>query len=352
MPSRPGLALANILAGSWRDSVEPAEITAPCLEALAPRLAGSGTAGLAWERLRGTSLAGHPAALMLRDLQRHHALQRIREEQRLPRLFKSLRQARFEPLLIKGWSLMPLYARFGHRPVGDVDLCVPPDQFAAARNWLERHGDLACDVDLHSGIPDLADRGWECLWERSKIVALGGIGIRVLSPKDRLRLLCLHLARHGGWRPLWLCDVAAAAEAMPATFDWSRYLAEENVGTSWVKVVLALAGKLLQACVPQTSVPDWVVASVLDAWEAPCPGDSHSRAARPLHSYFAQPAGLWQALGQRWPNPLEAVFKMLAPPHARLRVLHQMRYWLRRGLRWRRKTQPHAAAGFDLHVAE
>jgi hypothetical protein len=50
-------------------------------------------------------------------------------------------------------------------------------------------------------------------------VELNGAKIRILGAEDHLRLLCLHLLKHGAWRPLWLCDVAAALESRPSSFD-------------------------------------------------------------------------------------------------------------------------------------
>jgi hypothetical protein len=60
---------------------------------------------------------------------------------------------------------------------------------------------LPCAVDLHVAVPDLPDRPWDEVFRRSRLAALGEVAVRVLGPEDQLRLLCLHLARHGIARP-------------------------------------------------------------------------------------------------------------------------------------------------------
>ena len=45
-----------------------------------------------------------------------------------------------------------------------------------------------------------------------------GLDVRVLSPEDDLRFLCLHLLRHGAVQPLWLCDICVLLEARANDF--------------------------------------------------------------------------------------------------------------------------------------
>ncbi len=51
---------------------------------------------------------------------------------------------------------------------------------------------------------------------RSQLVNLDGVDVRVPGLEDHLGILCLHLLHHGAFRPLWLCDIAAALETRPA----------------------------------------------------------------------------------------------------------------------------------------
>jgi hypothetical protein len=89
----------------------------------------------------------------------------------------------------------------------------------------------------------------------------------VLGPEHQLRLLCLHLARHGIARPLWLCDVAACLELAVEDFDWDCCLSGEKYLTSWTRCVLGLAARLLEARDKRGwNVPGWVERSVLWCW--------------------------------------------------------------------------------------
>src|SRR5208283_3582020 len=128
-------------------------------------------------------------------------------------------------------------------------------------------------VDLHRGTPDLPDRTWEQVHRHSRLMSLGREDVRILGAEDHLRLVCLHLVRHGAWRPLWLCDVAAALEARPMDFDWDYCLSGKRRLTRWVIAVLGLACRLLDARLDNPSlearvheVPSWLVDTVLCRW--------------------------------------------------------------------------------------
>ena len=82
------------------------------------------------------------------------------------------------------------------RPSGDVDLCVPEGDVAAAAAKLS--GPLPCTVDLHAGVPDLPDRRWcEVLGRSRRIIAT------VLSQKGvPLQTLTVgHYTAPGPFRP-------------------------------------------------------------------------------------------------------------------------------------------------------
>src|SRR5262249_7200865 len=147
------------------------------------------------------------------------ALAAAERERDIVEVIDCLHSGGVEPILIKGWTAARHYAEPGLRPYGDIDVSVYPEQLDTAKNLLNSAAFPTWLVDLHGGVPDLVDRGWSMLFQRSQLLQLGETEVRVLSPEDHLRLLCLHLARHGAYRPLWLCDVAAALEARPADFD-------------------------------------------------------------------------------------------------------------------------------------
>jgi hypothetical protein len=277
-------------------------------------------------------------------------------EHRLALAFKGLRTEGHDPLLIKGWSLMPLYPRVGQRPVGDMDLCVPPGQFDAVRRWFAEHPDLATIVDLHSGVPDLHDRSSPLLWQRSRQLPLGEGSVRVLSREDELRLLCVHFARHGGCRPLWLCDVAVAAEAAGAGFDWKQCLSGDPVATAWARFVLSLSATLLWASVPQEiwsgsderEAAHWMGERILRSWVS-----APRHPERPMQTYLRRPRGALQALAQRYPpNAVEAAFKTSGSPATKLPpAWFQLRYaWMRATRAWWRKMGSETRSAVRIHL--
>jgi hypothetical protein len=265
-----GRAVAAILAGAWRHAPGSEPIAPATLQEVLPLVVAGGAAGLAWHRVRQTPLRNTTAG---RELQQHYRLQTLQAIDRDRAIYKVLARLRFggvEPILIKGWSAARLYPEPGLRLSSDLDWCVPlnrlPAAAAALAGWQ-----LPCAVDLHADVPDLPDRNWDQVFTRSRIVQLGERTVRVLGPEDELRLLCLHLARHGIARPLWLCDIGACLESLPADFDWDYCLAGKHHLSSWTKCVLGLATRLL-ACrrinhAPlQDNVVLWVERAVLWCW--------------------------------------------------------------------------------------
>src|SRR5207244_784232 len=116
--------------------------------------------------------------------------------------------------------------------------------------------------------------------------------VRVLSPEDELRMLCLHMLRHSCWRPIWLCDVAAAIEGRSHDFDWDLCLAGTRRDANWVSCSIGLARQLLacradDAPVRVFNMPRWLEPAVLKQWGSPAKGDFTE--GGPLLSYLRYP---------------------------------------------------------------
>jgi hypothetical protein len=165
-------------------------------------------------------------------------------------------------------------------------------------------------VDLHCGAADLDDRPFDALQARALFQPMGDVTVRVLGPEDHLRLLCLHMLRHGAWRPLWLVDVAVALESRPADFDWEYFLSGDPRRTEWAASAIGVAHHLLGARVQGTPMeasagrlPRWLIPTVLDQWGR---GKPLPQQGRRIHSYLRNRAGLLEALRTRWPNAIQA----------------------------------------------
>lgn len=325
--SGPSLLLAEALAGAWRVDSGGLDLSAEQLGRLAPLLIYGGEAALVWRRVRGGKSRTCSAGRWLRDEHRHNTTAAFLAEQQIQLLVSHMRAGGIEPILIKGWAAARHYAEPGLRPYSDLDLCVRPEQHSAAAARLQLFPPAALPVDLHRGIPDLPDRSWDELYRRSRPARLGNVDVRVLGPEDHLRLTGLHWVRHGGWRMLWLCDIAAALEAGSDDFDWDYCLNGPRQRSEWLRGVIGLARRLLGARTPpgfSSELPAWLPRTVLWLW-----GAGHLRHS--CRYYLYHPVEAVAGLRCDWLNPIKAAFRLgLGPGHRWPLPLVQLGEWLRR----------------------
>jgi hypothetical protein len=265
---------------------------------------------------------------MMQQAYRLQVLHAALATRHLEQVLQILQATGVQPFLAKGWVAARYYAEPGVRPPGDIDLYVRPEQLDAAQAALGSSGELDGAVDWHAGCPDLPDRTTDQLYRRSRVMRVGEAEVRVLGPEDHLRLLCLHFFRHGAWRPLWLSDIAAAVEVRPADFDWGYFLSGNRKYSDWVVCAIGLAHQLLGARVADTPVacrarrlPAWLVPAVRIQWGAVYLRYTDSKR---LLAYLRRPRGLWRALRQRWPNPVEATVSLSGPFNAWPRLPFQI----------------------------
>ena len=349
------LAIASVLRRSWaRLDASPCELPTVELDRWVERLIAGGVAGLAWSRLRETRSAELPELAPLRVAYQHHALTAARQERDLPHLLAHFNAAAIEPILFKGWTLARLYPHRALRPFGDFDLLVRAGEVDRARDVLRSLGsDLQAraDVDTAATLARyLPDRSEAELFGRARPESVVGARFRTLAPEDHLRLVTIHQLHHGGWRPLWLCDVAVLVESLSGEFSWESCLAGDAHLSEGVLVSIALAEELLgarpPAGAPRVSVPAWLRRAVFHGW---------------VHGYESMPPSLYElrkvgwsgalrAIRARWPDPVSATVHLRAPFHRVPRVLVQAAECLRRAadfarrdLRWR--------AGVDAQLA-
>ena len=219
-----GRRLAAVLAGSWRPVPPHADFAVEDWDATVARLLETGAGGLGWWRVRESELRHLPASAKLHDAYRMHSLEAGMHEPSIAEAFDRCRRAGVEPLLAKGWAVARMYPEPGLRPFGDIDLFVRPEQHLTAQTALAGLTPRRLLLDLQRGFPDLADHPLQEVFAHSRISECNGIQVRTVGPEDQLRHLCVHLLRHGAWRPLWLCDVAAAVESADVNFDWDYCL--------------------------------------------------------------------------------------------------------------------------------
>ncbi|HYP27195.1 MAG TPA: nucleotidyltransferase family protein [Blastocatellia bacterium] len=309
-----GALVAKILEGSWRGSPPALALSRAALSEAAPLLLRTGAAGLGWWRVRLCELKDSEEAAQFREAYLLHTIQAVLHEREIDQALSLFRSFGVEPLLVKGWAVARLYPEPGLRPYGDVDLCVPPEQYPAALSALESSDGECNFVDLHKGSANLDYADFDDVYARSRLVAMGDVSVRVPSPEDHLRILCMHLLRHGAWRHLWLCDVAAALESRGPDFDWEVCLGSNSRRSDWVACAIGLARELLGARADDTpaadragSLPGWLLPTVLKQWSVPY------KFRVPVASYLRRPSGFLREIRHHWPNPIEATINMRGP---------------------------------------
>jgi hypothetical protein len=312
--TRPEL-IAALLAGAWRLSAPAAECGEEELKQITPRLLETGAAALAWRRVRHSELKADPSAQLLHDAYRLYKLRAVIYRREVAELFKLLRSHAIEPVLVKGWAMARHYAEPFVRPCGDIDLCVHKEAYAKAQRALEEEMKFRPhDIDLHAGFNSLCERSFDELMSRSELIELEGESVRVLSAEDHLRVLCYHFLREGGWRPLWLCDIAVAIESRPDHFDWDLCLTGKRSRPDWIACAVGLAHRLLGADISNTptfikaaKLPSWLVPGILREWEVRSMSERHKT---PMARAARNPLRTLKGLRHHWPTPVEATITL------------------------------------------
>ena len=309
-----GSLVAELLSGAWRTSAFPAlQFSEPDLDEVTPLLYDSGTAALAWRRLSKTPLKDSASGEVLHQAYRLISLQSEIHEQKIEKLFRLLREAGADALLAKGWATAGLYSERALRPYGDIDICVRAEHIKLAKEVIAAPEAKDCWVDLHKHFEEINERTVEELFARSKTVSLGAEQIRIMGSEDQLALSCIHLLKHGAWRPLWLCDVGVTIESLPPRFDWELCLGRNRTRAHWIVSAIGLANRLLGAetetlpAAAKAEPPQWLIENVVKQWASPFaieqPPMSHPI---PITKLLRHPSGLLHGLRQRWPNPIIA----------------------------------------------
>jgi hypothetical protein len=313
-----GRLVATMLEGAWRAAPSASTCLPDELAAVVPLLLSFGAGALGWRRIRNTELKAFPDARELQQAYYLHTLQAALHEREIKSVIPFLNAAGIDPVMVKGWAIAQIYPEHGLRPYGDLDLCVRRSQYSAGKSALLDAEAPQCDVDLHDGFGKLDHLPDEELFERSILVDLGGVKVRVLSAEDHLRVLSVHMLRHGACRPLWLCDIAAALESLASDFDWDHCLTASRRVADWVICAIGLAHRLLGAqfgakpgdipVVGQAKqLPEWLIPAVLNQW------GRAFRARAPIGGLWRRPLAAFRELPHHWPNGIEGTINVRGP---------------------------------------
>jgi hypothetical protein len=328
-----GELVASALRGAWRaKDLPPFDLSETELDQVTPLLMGSGAAALGWRVVDRSPLRESSSGELLHQAYRLQSIQAEIQEQKIEKVFRLLREAALDAILAKGWAAAALYPNRTLRPYGDIDICVRSSDHQAVSELFSSPEGSDCWIDLHRQFSEIGNRTVEELFSRSNVHSVGQEQVRVLGDEDHVALLCIHLLKHGAWRPLWLCDVAAAMESPAPTFDWELCLGRDTIRASWIQSAFGLAHRLLGASTDKLplkmrtlAVPEWLVDHVLQQWSNPFARyQAPMNHPVPMANLWRRPSGLVDGLRQRWPNPIIATISV----HGRLNDLPRLPYQL------------------------
>jgi hypothetical protein len=339
-PKSNGELVGRVLAGSWRRDPGSAVLSARQVAQVSPLLVYSGSAALGWRRLKSLDAASEVA--QIRGVAQRLVFEDVMRVSSLSQILGLLNGVGVTPLLMKGWALSQLYAEPYLRPYGDFDLLVRREDLEVTRETLFRHSlpgasslarnNFAVDcepkgrlhnVDLHAQLSASYALSNDELFGHAQPVSLPeGGDMLVPAPEHHLRIVILHLLKHGAWKPLWLCDVASLLEALDADFDWSLAMPDDPALRDWMAVTIGAAHALLGGDIDHlprgaaATPPAWFTAAILKEWRAPF-------AFRFLSPRGAAVRDPRRWLAANWPNPIRAAFRRGVSPMRRHAPLQQ-----------------------------
>ena len=246
--------LSTILRGAWRRA--PPALSARLTEAHLSRtsllFARSGTAALAWNRVKRSPLCQTPQAELFKSANREIALTRLLQEEALCEAIDLLSAAGSLPLLFKGWAAARFFAVPELRPFGDVDVCVPAAVFlriatllqhraklvsevspdgATFHIWNDQHISLA--IDLHENLDRFHLAPLSDVFERAQKVNIQKSEFLIPCQEDHLRIAAIH----------FLKDAAGGPYHCAMSLQWLRLPPRISTGSSvWAPIRVWPAG--------------------------------------------------------------------------------------------------------------
>jgi hypothetical protein len=280
-------------------------------------LLATGTAALAWRRLQSLGLPSSTEFLQLQEAYRKHLIDAAVHDVNTHDLFKRLNAVAIDAVVFKGWALARLYPDAGLRPYGDIDVWVRPENLEKLYRNMPSGDDYLYCVEPHVSFYRQFERSFEDVMARSQLISLNGVQARVPGDEDHLRFICLHFLYHGGWRPMWLCDIALMVESAMSEFDWDRCLGGNRKVADWIACVIGLAHQLLGADVEGTpvakrarSLPRWLTSAVLAQWGRGGGMSSAENFSFSVPRRLLKPAALARSFREHWRNPIQASVEM------------------------------------------
>lgn len=251
MEKRQELFLSIIRAAIWGQSArEPEELTGQDCEALLTLAQDHRILPLFYEAVHTwDAFRLLPQAEQTRQLVRRQVMAQTLRTSGFAQLNEQLRQAGLKPLVVKGIVCRSLYPHPDHRPSGDEDVWIGPQELESCRAKLEELGleagagdgsyeipyrkpGSALYIELHSTLfpPDSRaygafNRFFRDARQRAVLLETAGGAFWTMEPTDHLLYLLLHAFKHfvhSGFGIRQLCDIVLFASRYGREIQWQR----------------------------------------------------------------------------------------------------------------------------------
>lgn len=248
---RQELFLSILCAAIWGRSVrEPEGLTGQDCEALLTLAQDHRILPLFYEAVHTwDAFRFLPQAEQTRQLVRRQVMAQTLRTSGFAQLNEQLRQAGLKPLVVKGIVCRSLYPHPDHRPSGDEDVWIGPQELESCRAKLEELGleagvgdasyeipyrkpGSALYIELHSTLfpPDSRaygafNRFFRDARQRAVLLETAGGAFWTMEPTDHLLYLLLHAFKHfvhSGFGIRQLCDIVLFASRYGGEIQWQR----------------------------------------------------------------------------------------------------------------------------------
>ena len=335
----PNLLCASLM-GSWREDVtawEP-EIKSEELLTFLSHLHSVGVNALALHKLKNSKR--YEDIIQNIDVINENRSRNIilsLQENACMSLSKLLSKANINYAIIKGLAVAQNYSDKAHRPSGDIDILVSPEDFPRVLSilkpflnpkytsdsntnslnkvfvldWL--YPSSVSKIDIHTDLEKFQLYNTQELLTESTSFNATNSSITTIAPEYHLRVLCLHFLRHGCWRPLWACDIAAFIEKNSKNLNWDIVANKRSCVHNWISLCFSIVEILLGADlqdVPKefrnVKMPHWVQRVIMEAWSKPF--SFYNGAPNLKTTLLKKPWKLPSSILTRWPNDIESTY--------------------------------------------
>ena len=233
-------------------------------------------------------LAGSELLASVRSSVRQQVFLQARKTAEFLALYRKLRQAGVEPLVVKGMICRNLYPQPDQRSSSDEDVLIRPEQFSLCHEVMTAFGMETSEqpeqfdrmyeipygkrgspiyIELHKSLFPKDNDAYselngffEGVHDRAAEERIEGTKILTMAPTDHLFYLICHAFKHflhGGFGIRQVCDIVLFARAYDERIDWNRVLenCERIRAERFAAALFAIGEKYLALPVPRH--PGW-----------------------------------------------------------------------------------------------